>query len=253
MDVGIKTANDQIQSLTTALRVALVATVGQMVWDSNLNEFFVYLNSTGGTAWQGLGNSIICTSTTRPVTPFEGQVIRETDTNKELTYSGAAWVETNGWNTTTGVTGVNNNIVPPACQVRRTTNLTGYALGTAVTWSSAAYDTNGMFSAGSPTIITIQTTGLYMVTFNGLMTATAPLTRIVGGILKNGAAAAYEDAFGTTVDGYWSMSTIMSLVATDTLGGVATAAGGSAYVIGGAATETQNQSRLSAVYLGRVS
>lgn len=34
----------------------------------------------------------VCTSTTRPSTPFEGQMIYETDTNQVLVYEGAAWV-----------------------------------------------------------------------------------------------------------------------------------------------------------------
>lgn len=34
----------------------------------------------------------VCTSTTRPVTPFEGQVIYETDTDKTLVWNGANWV-----------------------------------------------------------------------------------------------------------------------------------------------------------------
>jgi hypothetical protein len=38
--------------------------------------------------------TIICTSTTRPASPFEGQTIYETDTDLSLTYTGAAWVQT---------------------------------------------------------------------------------------------------------------------------------------------------------------
>lgn len=34
----------------------------------------------------------VCTSTTRPSTPFEGQMIYETDTNRVLVYEGASWV-----------------------------------------------------------------------------------------------------------------------------------------------------------------
>ena len=35
--------------------------------------------------------TIICTSTTRPASPFEGQEIYETDTKKQLTYDGTGW------------------------------------------------------------------------------------------------------------------------------------------------------------------
>lgn len=91
MDLGIKTANDQIQSVTTTQRNALTPTVGQMVWDSTLNQFMVYMNATGGNAWQPVGNTIVCASTTRPLTPFEGQIIYETDTNRAYVYDGSVW------------------------------------------------------------------------------------------------------------------------------------------------------------------
>lgn len=93
MDVGIKTANDQIQTLTTTERNALAATatLGQLVWDSTLNELFVWINATGANAWQGIGNYIICTSTTRPATPVVGMRIYETDTKFNYTYIGTTW------------------------------------------------------------------------------------------------------------------------------------------------------------------
>ena len=165
MDVGIKTANDQFQSVTTTERTAITSpVVGQCVWDSDLRQLMVYMNATTGNAWQPIGNSIVCLSTTRPVTPFEGQVIRETDTNKELTYSGAAWVETNTWNTTAGASGVNNLIVPPLLRVRRaTTQSIPNATQTFVTWTIEDYDTDGCFTASSDTI-TIKTAGVYAVT-----------------------------------------------------------------------------------------
>lgn len=93
MDVGIKTSNDQFQSVTTAERTAIASPiVGQAVWDSDLRQIMVYMNATTGNAWQPIGNSIVCASTTRPVTPFEGQQIYETDTNRSWTYNGAAFV-----------------------------------------------------------------------------------------------------------------------------------------------------------------
>ena len=91
MDVGIKTSNDQFQTVTTAQRTALTPSVGQAVWDSDLKQLMVYMNASGGNAWQAVGNVIVCTSTTRPSTPFEGQRIYETDTNRELLYDGSAW------------------------------------------------------------------------------------------------------------------------------------------------------------------
>lgn len=41
---------------------------------------------------QSLVRPGVCTSTTRPASPFEGQVIYETDTKQTLVYNGSAWV-----------------------------------------------------------------------------------------------------------------------------------------------------------------
>jgi hypothetical protein len=86
MDLGIKAANDQIQTLTTTQRNALTPTIGQLVWDSDLEELFVYLNGSAGNAWFGLGNYIICTLATRPATPVIGMLIYQTDTDEILKY-----------------------------------------------------------------------------------------------------------------------------------------------------------------------
>lgn len=118
MDVGIKTANDQFQSVTTAERTAIASpVVGQAVWDSTLRQIMVYMNATTGNAWQPIGNSIVCASTTRPLSPFEGQQIYETDSNKTLVYTGAAWVETGDLDNTGGLsdnaywTSIRKNII----------------------------------------------------------------------------------------------------------------------------------------------
>jgi hypothetical protein len=103
MDVGIKTSNDQFQTVTTTQRTALSPTVGQAVWDSDLRQLMVFMNAAGGNAWQPVGNSIVCASTTRPSVPFEGQEIYETDTNQKLIYDGSSWIETGDLDNTNGV------------------------------------------------------------------------------------------------------------------------------------------------------
>lgn len=103
MDVGIKTANDQFQTVTTAQRATLTPSVGQAVWDSDLKQLMVFMNASGGNAWQPVGNRIVCASTTRPSSPFEGQEIYETDSQKTLVYNGASWVETSDLDNTGGL------------------------------------------------------------------------------------------------------------------------------------------------------
>lgn len=55
---------------------------------------------------QSLVRPGVCTSSTRPASPFEGQVIYETDTDKILVYNGSDWYAP--WNTAWGVI-VNNS------------------------------------------------------------------------------------------------------------------------------------------------
>jgi hypothetical protein len=61
----------------------------------------------------------VCTSTTRPASPFEGQAIFETDTDRVLYWNGSAWYP--AWNTAWGQVAYN----------QRTSNITG--VGTTTT------------------------------------------------------------------------------------------------------------------------
>lgn len=55
----------------------------------------------------------VCTSTTRPASPFEGQVIYETDTNRVLVYDASAWVM------------IADTDEPPGLQLIKTQTLSG--------------------------------------------------------------------------------------------------------------------------------
>ena len=260
MDVGIKTANDQFQSVTTTERTAITSpVVGQCVWDSTLRQLMVYMNATTGNAWQPIGNSIVCLSTTRPVTPFEGQVIRETDTNKELTYSGAAWVQTNTWGTTSGVTGVNNLIVPPLLRVRRaTTQSIANATDTFVTFTIEDFDTDGCFTASSDTVA-IQTAGVYVVTVSVSFAANATGVRRMDVFKSPSSASDYTVSFLTVAsptnsaggDSFMSGSSIQTFVASDTIKvGVSQTSGGALNLVNGSFPST---TQLSIAWVGRTS
>lgn len=150
---------------------------------------------------------------------------------------------------------VNNLIVPPVCQVVRTTNLTSYTSNADISWATtAAIDTDGMFAAGSPTRITIQTSGLYLVTLLLSFTCTATATLFAGKIVVDGteAAISYHAVTGGTAS-YSSTTAILSLTASSYLTARGAIVGGSAYIINGAATATNDQSRLTAQWIGRTS
>jgi len=149
--------NARIQNLTTAQRTALTPTIGDLVYDSTLKELFVYTNATGGNTWQGFGNVIVCASTTRPATPFDGQTIYENDTDKFLTYNGTSWIAV----VTVGDTGTVTNLMLAGSITDSKLSTISTALkvsNSATTATNAntasaivARDASGNFSAGTIT------------------------------------------------------------------------------------------------------
>lgn len=94
--------------------------------------------------------TIICTSSTRPASPFEGQKIYETDTGLSLIYDGSAWVSPS----------VTHK--PPMCKAYGNTTVPD-ASDTTCSFSTEVFDTDGIFAPTS-TDFTIQTAGVYLFT-----------------------------------------------------------------------------------------
>lgn len=65
------------------------AYLGLAIYESDTKQIWVY----DGTTWLYRGGTIVCTSTTRPASPFKGLPIYETDTDRHLIYTTA----TTGW------------------------------------------------------------------------------------------------------------------------------------------------------------
>lgn len=152
-------------------------------------------------------------------------------------------------------TNVNQFIVPPSVQLIRSSNLTSYTASSDITWSSAAWDTDGMFSAGSPTQITIQTTGLYLLSGMIQFSGAATITSANIDVYKSGNlwSRMIVPINATSVGGYTNPSYTLSCTAADTFTFRIGITGGSAYVITGNATETNNQSRIAMTWIGRTS
>lgn len=70
--------------------------------------------ATGATGATGPSGITICTSVTRPGSPFEGQRIYETDTNRELTWDAVGWIimaePANAWTPAIGGVTVGNGL-----------------------------------------------------------------------------------------------------------------------------------------------
>lgn len=113
----------------------------------------------------------VCTSTTRPASPYEGQVIYETDTNQTLVYSGSAWVMVHDLDT------------PPALQLVKTQTLSGTATQVESCFTSDFHSYRIMFTS-----LTFST--------ESLMTL-----RLVSGATPNQTSNYYASGFQVTTGG----------------------------------------------------
>ena len=185
--------------------------------------------------------TIICTSSTRPASPFVGQQIYETDTSKSLIYNGTAWVSPQALS------------VPPACRLQVTSDINPYTGGAAIAFNSALYDTEGnMFSGGSPTLITIRTAGIYLVTFHAYYTGGATITSSEPRI--NSSASGIFNRMtippvGSTT-GYAETSGVLTCAVADTITAAVAFSGGSAYVMKGGSSGS-DRTWLTATFLGK--
>ena len=127
--------------------------------------------------------TIICTSSTRPASPFVGQSIYETDTSLSLTWSGSAWVSPP------------LAFKPPSvrCLATGTSQTLPTGALTAITFPAEDYDTDSMHSTSSNTSrVTVPYAGLYLVN-NYITTGAAGGNRYIY-ILKNGAQWMFKAA-----------------------------------------------------------
>lgn len=151
-------------------------------------------------------------------------------------------------------TAVNNLVVPASAEVYRSSNQTGYTSGSAITWQATNWDTDTMWSAGSPTILTVNTAGIYVVTFEGLFTATATVTDLGARITRTGTdilnVGARVNSAGNAA--YFSVTFLVNYAVGDTISANLVPTGGSAYIVNGAA-EGISRTRLQAQWVGRTS
>jgi hypothetical protein len=102
--------------------------------------------------------------------------------------------------------------VPPAVSVYYGTATT-YTQDTDIVWTNEDYDTDGMWASGAS--VTIQTAGLYVVTFTGRATSTSSAGARAA-LLFSGDPDGQSSA-ETTSDFRWSLSMVRSLSASDTI------------------------------------
>jgi hypothetical protein len=183
-----------------------------------------------------------------------GTTIYNSTLTRVQTYYAGAWVDSDTFRTV-GANKYNNLIVPPAVRATRTTVLS-YTSNSDIAWDSVSstggFNTDGMWSAGSPTLLTVQTAGIYLVTFNYYLTFTGTVTQVEPYVVSSAASFLSDEvrqgSFTTFVIG--NQSGMISFAAGDTIAARLSFTGGSAYSIPAATT---NRTALSAVWLGRAS
>jgi PKD repeat protein len=158
------------------------------------------------------------------------------------------------------VTDVNNFIVPPLVRANHgttTQSLTNATL-TYVQWDAEDYDTDGMFTTSDNTKITINTTGVYLVTATITFATNGTGSRLMS-LMKNPSS---PSDFGSAFAGCWmddpgagaetvlSVSSPISLVATDVIRVMAFQSSGGALNIGAVPSWSQ-QSHFAATWIGR--
>lgn len=95
----------------------------------------------------------ILTAATRPTNPYRGQAIFEADTNRYIARSTA-----DVWQ------GLSMFSDPPAVRLFHSVNQNLVDnTDTTLTFDTEVFDTDSMYSAGSPTLITFTTAGLYLI------------------------------------------------------------------------------------------
>jgi hypothetical protein len=158
-------------------------------------------------------------------------------------------------------TNVNNYRVPPACEVRLTSTVNPYTVGTAIAWNDAAYDTEGpsdpMWASGAnASRITIRTAGLYTVSFKGSMTITSGSTflTVAPQISVNGTnlIQSYQKPIVSGA-GLFQVSAILNLAASDYLQFNVENEGGATFSLSGNATNGRGVCRAQAVWIGQAS
>ena len=153
-------------------------------------------------------------------------------------------------------TNLANQRVPPACIVYRSSNLTGYTSGAAISWNAELIDTDGMFAATSTTI-TIQTAGIYAITLKGQTGGSAIVTEAQWNILVNGSVATKDltKDVASNINTIVTTSFIGSFAASTTIGASVNISGGSAYEVTGSANPMTDWqcTTLSVAWVGQAS
>jgi len=117
---------------------------------------------SGVTGAQSVIRPGVCTSSTRPASPYEGQGIYETDTDRILFWNNSAWVGTGKTDAiSVNASGVLTATVQPRFLATRSGNLTGYTGGSSVVFNATTSNVGSHFNT-STGLFTAPVSGNYV-------------------------------------------------------------------------------------------
>jgi hypothetical protein len=151
-------------------------------------------------------------------------------------------------------TTINSMRVPPSCMLQVTADATVTNNFTASWNTTPVVDTDGMFSAGTPTRMTVQTAGLYLVSAQislGAATAISLPYIYIGKSDPFGYASMIGTNDGTTTR--LSITTVMNMAAGEMIQVAAGWASATGAVTLQGTTDGGRRARFQAVWLGQVS
>ena len=191
LDPGRQVGDPEIVMVTAHTPASTTATIQRGMYGTVAREH------PAGTVWVHAAvaedyNEIL-TSSTRPPDPYEGQRIYETDTDRLVSYTGAAWQQ--------------NGLFfdPPACRVFSSAAISVPDNGSAnITCNQERFDTDNMHSTSVNThLITINTAGLYSVGAGAQLTLANDYQRVLLALTVTGVGdIAYSSTRAANLAGY---------------------------------------------------
>lgn len=149
--------------------------------------------------------TIVCTSSTRPASPFVGQSIYETDAKQQLIWNGTSWVAPQVVSEPPSV-----RANPNSSTTLTTGNLIKVAFG-----GADSYDTDAMHDpASNNTRITINTPGLYIVHSKLTVTGT-PTNYQEHVLLLNNTTRIHQNGYGGTLSGTTTATALYNFALND--------------------------------------
>jgi hypothetical protein len=148
-------------------------------------------------------------------------------------------------------TDVNNLIVPPSVGVRLTPSDKTVTSGTAFAWDAQEWDTDDMWASGAN--ITINTSGIYQISYTGRALGTSGFTYVLPEIKMSGQEGRIGAAGAvSTTDYRWFLSTTAVLEQGTTVSFAILFAGGGTVTVNGTDT-AGSRNRASVSWIGRTS